>query len=228
MSKRFVAYYRVSTKRQGRSGLGLDAQKSAVENYLNNCNGEVVSEYTEVESGKRTDIDRPMLHEALAACRVHKATLVISKLDRLARNAKFLFELQDSGLDFICCDMPSANRLTIGIMALVAEEERKMISKRTKEALAAAKARGIKLGTNNLTSEGVKKGVLNAVEVRKSKSNSFCMDIIGVINSIKETGYTSLNAIADELNKRGITTYRNCQWKPNSVKRILDRAAMAA
>ena len=227
MSKRFVAYYRVSTKRQGRSGLGLDAQKSAVENYLNASDYELVRSYTEVESGKRTDIDRPQLHQALAACRVHKATLIISKLDRLARNAKFLFELQDSGLDFICCDMPSANRLTIGIMALVAEEERKMISKRTREALQAAKARGVRLGTNNLTNEGIKKGILNAIEARKSKANAFCNDIVGVINSIKETGYTSLNAIADELNKRGITTYRNCQWKPNSVKRILDRAAMA-
>ena len=145
---RFVSYLRVSTQRQGRSGLGLEAQRKAVADYLNGGRWRLVSELIEVESG--ANANRPKLAEALALCRSHRATLVVAKLDRLARDAHFLLGLQKAGVDFVAADMPSANRMTVGIMALVAEEERRMISARTKAALAAAKVRGVKLGGRRL------------------------------------------------------------------------------
>src|SRR5919112_422238 len=140
----FVAYYRVSTERQGRSGLGLAAQRKAVEDFLNGGNWRLVAEFTEIESGKHSD--HPALAKAFQACRLRRAKLVIAKLDRLSRDAHFLLGLEKAGVDFVAADMPTANRLTVGIMAMVADEERRMISKRTKEALAAAKARSVTLG----------------------------------------------------------------------------------
>src|SRR3974390_1436681 len=140
----FVAYYRVSTARQGRSGLGLEAQREAVTSFLNGGDWRVVAEFTEIESGKRNN--RPKLQEAMQACRVYGAKLVIAKLDRLSRDAHFPLGAEKAGVDFGAADMPAANRLTVGIMAMVADEERRMISKRAKEALAAAKRRGVKLG----------------------------------------------------------------------------------
>jgi DNA invertase Pin-like site-specific DNA recombinase len=144
-SGKFVAYYRVSTARQGRSGLGLAAQQAAVHEHLNGGKWRIVAEFTEVESGKRAD-NRPKLAEALAACRVHGATLIIAKLDRLARNVAFVSNLMEAGVDFEAVDFPAANRLTVHILAAVAEHEARMISERTKAALAAAKRRGVKLG----------------------------------------------------------------------------------
>lgn len=141
---KFVSYFRVSTARQGKSGLGIEAQRKAVADFLNGGKWAVASEFTEVESGKSAD--RPELAKAIAACRVYGARLVIAKLDRLSRDAHFLLGLEKAGVDFVAADMPNANRLTVGIMAMVAEEERRMISARTKAALAAAKARGTKLG----------------------------------------------------------------------------------
>src|SRR5215813_5134904 len=137
---KFVAYYRVSTQRQGRSGLGLEAQRRAVEEFLNGGHSKLVEAFTEVESGKR-GVDRPVLDQALASCRVHKATLVIAKLDRLARNVEFTAKLMNSDVEFVAVDFPQANRLTIHIMAAVAEHEREIISQRTKAALQAAKRR---------------------------------------------------------------------------------------
>src|SRR6516164_1733158 len=141
---KFVAYYRVSTQKQGRSGLGLEAQRHAVAEFLNGGDWKIVGEFTEVESGKRSD--RPELARALAMCRLHGARLVIAKLDRLSRNAHFLFGLQEAGVDFVAADMPNANQLTVGIMAVVAQDEAKRISERTKAALAAAERRGTVLG----------------------------------------------------------------------------------
>src|SRR5258706_12921271 len=139
---RYVAYYRVSTQRQGRSGLGLDAQRKSIIDRL--CvKAQLIAEYTEIESGKRTD--RPKLVKALAACRLHRAILIIAKLDRLARNVAFVSNLMEAGVEFEAVDFPTANRLTIHILAAVAEHEAKMISDRTRSALAAAKARGIRL-----------------------------------------------------------------------------------
>jgi DNA invertase Pin-like site-specific DNA recombinase len=140
----FIAYYRVSTEKQGRSGLGLDAQRKAVDDYLNGGKWDLAAEFTEIESGKNSD--RPALAKALQACRVYGARLVIAKLDRLSRDAHFLLGLEKAGVDFVAADMPHANRLTVGIMAMVADEERRMISARTKAALAEAKKRGKKLG----------------------------------------------------------------------------------
>jgi DNA invertase Pin-like site-specific DNA recombinase len=145
-STQFIAYYRVSTDRQGRSGLGLEAQRAAVANYLAANGSGLLAEYTEVETGKRND--RPDVQKALAACRKHKARLVIAKLDRLSRNVAFIAAMMDAGVEFVACDNPHATRLTLHILAAVAEHEREMIASRTKAALQAAKARGVRLGQN--------------------------------------------------------------------------------
>ena len=144
MRGKFVSYLRVSTDKQGQTGYGVDAQRAAVASYLNGGDWQLLGEFVEVESGKRND--RPELEKALAACRKQKAKLVIAKLDRLARNVALIANLMDGKVDFVCCDMPQANRLTIHVLAAVAEHEREMISDRTKAGLAAAKARGVKLG----------------------------------------------------------------------------------
>ena len=140
----FVSYLRVSTQKQGQSGLGLEAQRKAVSDYLNYGDWNVIEELVEIESGKNNR--RPKLMEAIDLCKASGATLLVAKIDRLARDAAFLLNLKDAGIEFIAADMPEANRLTIGIMALVAEQEREIISKRTKDALAAAKAKGVQLG----------------------------------------------------------------------------------
>src|SRR5215471_18532908 len=168
---KFVSYLRVSTARQGKSGLGIEAQRNAVEDYLNGGNWKVVKEFVEVESGKHAD--RPQLAAAFQLCRLIGAKLVIAKLDRLSRDAHFLLGLEKAGVDFVAADMPHANRLTVGIMAMVADEERRMISKRTKDALAAAKRRGVKLGGyrgTTLTAKAREAG--RAVLVEKAKARA--------------------------------------------------------
>src|SRR5262245_20110396 len=146
MQGNFVAYYRVSTDRQGRSGLGLDAQQQAVQAYLNGGDWSLIAELTEVETGKKSD--RPELAKALALCRKHKAKLVIAKRDRLSRNLAFITTMMDSGVEFVAVDNPHANKLTLHILAAVAEHEREMIAERTKAALQAARQRGRVLGRN--------------------------------------------------------------------------------
>lgn len=219
----FVAYYRVSTEKQGRSGLGLEAQRKAVEDLLNGNGGwELVAEFTEIESGKSAD--RPELEKAIAAARIHGARLIVAKLDRLARNAAFLLSLRDAGVDFVAADMPDANRLTVGILAVVAEDEAQRISKRTKEALAAAKARGVKLGNpENLTDEARRKGARVSAEVRSERANQRAADLRPIIQGLREKGAESLHALARGLNEEGIPTARECAWTPTAVKRVLDR-----
>ncbi|GGF79162.1 Site-specific DNA recombinase [Mameliella alba] len=220
---KIIAYERVSTARQGRSGLGLEAQRSAIEAFAASRSAGVLARFTEVESGKRNT--RPELDKALNLARLTGATLVIAKLDRLSRNAAFLLTLQSSGVGFVACDMPEANDLTVGIMALVAQQEREAISKRTKEALAAAKARGVKLGNPNgaaaLRRAG-RGGVALRATVTKN-ANTFAEDLREVVEAIQSEGYTTLRAMADQLNARGIRTRRGGRWHVSTVRNLLRR-----
>ena len=223
----FVSYLRVSTARQGASGLGMEAQRKAVADYLNGGLWTLVAEFVEVESGKRGD--RPELAKALAACRVHGATLVIAKLDRLSRNAAFLLNLQAAGVEFVAADMPHANRLTVGIMALVAEEEARMISKRTKDALQAAKARGVKLGNpKNLSDAARLKGSTLASQARTAKVEQRVQDLAPIIREAQANGAGSLRELAKVLNDRGIPTARGGTWTATQVNRLLGRLEAAA
>jgi DNA invertase Pin-like site-specific DNA recombinase len=217
---KFVAYYRVSTARQGRSGLGLDAQREAVAAYLNGGAWRLVAEFTEVESGK--DNDRPQLAAALATCRLHGARLVIAKLDRLSRNAAFLLTLRDGGAQFVAADMPDANELTIGIMAVIAEAERKAISARTKAALAVAKARGRKLGNStNLRNQVA--GSVRGNYTKTLRAKARVVDLAPVVTRLREAGATSLRELAEGLNREGIPAARGGAWSPTQVSRVLAR-----
>src|SRR4051812_40091300 len=209
---RFVSYLRVSTDKQGRSGLGLEAQRAAVASFLNGGQWELVAEFVEVETGKRAD--RPVLAEALDACRLHRAVLVIAKLDRLARDAHFLLGLEKAGVEFVAVDMPSASRLTVGIMAMVAEEERRMISARTKAALAAAKRRGTQLGGDrgNLPSVAAL-GNAASVAVRAARARERAADLMPIICNLEAAGIVGVHAIANALNDRGIPTVRGGRWQ---------------
>jgi DNA invertase Pin-like site-specific DNA recombinase len=217
---RYIAYYRVSTKRQGKSGLGLEAQKNAVADYLNGGRWTLLDEVTEVESGTRSD--RPALAKALALCRLHKATLLVAKMDRLSRNLHFLSGLMESGVDFIACDLPAANRLTIHVLAAVAEAEADAISVRTKAALAAAKVRGVKLGGDRGNIASVcRKGASASARVRGAEARRRAADLLPVIEAIKANGALSLRGIAEALNKRGIPTARAGKWSAVQVRRVL-------
>ena len=216
---RFVAYYRVSTAQQGRSGLGLEAQREAVQRYLNGGNWTLAAAVTEVESGKRTD--QPELDRALGLCRLYGATLVVAKLDRLARNVAFISKLMESGVDFVAIDFSQANRLTVHILAAVAEHEAAMISQRTRAALAAAKARGVQLGNPaNLCRQldGSAKG--NAAKTAKADKRA--ADLLPLILPMKAGG-ASLRQIADGLNRCGVPAPRGGEWSAVAIKRILDR-----
>jgi len=214
---KFIAYYRVSTDRQGSSGLGLEAQRQSVINYLNGGEWKLVSEFVEVESGRKND--RPQIAEALAACRKEKATLVIAKLDRLSRNLAFIANLMESGVDFVATDMPHANRTMLQMMAVFAEHEREMISKRTKEALSAAKARGVRLGSPTPT-----KGSAVGNAIKKAQADQFAENVLPIIADIQRAGITALRGTATALDARGIKTARGNTWSANAVRRVLIRA----
>ena len=221
---KFISYLRVSTKRQGRSGLGLEAQRSAVSEYLNGGRWTLLQEIVEVESGKNNG--RPALAKALATCRVHRATLVVAKLDRLARNVAFLSALMESGVDFIACDLPQANRLTLHILAAVAEAEAAAISARTKSALAAARARGVKLGgERGNIADLARKGAKASAVSRTAEAQRRAADLLPVIEAIKAEGFTSYRAIAGALNERGVPTVRTgSAWGPSQVRNVLTTA----
>jgi DNA invertase Pin-like site-specific DNA recombinase len=218
---KWISYLRVSTGRQGRSGLGLEAQRKTVEDFLNGGNWQLVKEFVEVESGKKSD--RPVLAEAIKACRLYGAKLVIAKLDRLSRNAHFLLGLKEAGVDFVCADMPSANRLTVGIMAMVAEEEGRMISARTKQALAAARRRGVQLGGYNKNPKLSVKARKAGQEANARKAAAHAADLAPVISELQAAGATSLRAIAAGLNDRGIPTVRGDEWTATQVMRVMAR-----
>ena len=216
-----VALYRVSTSRQGRSGLGLDAQKAAVKAYIGDRH-ELVGEFVEVESGKSAR--RPQLEAAIHRARVTGSKLAIAKLDRLSRNAAFLLTLRDSGVQFVAVDMPEATEMTVGIMAVVAEGERRAISSRTREALAAARARGRRLGNVDtlVAGAGQVRASGRVVEIADERAR----DLLVVIDDIRASGVVSHKAIARELEARRILTPRGgSTWQGIQVRRVLDRAA---
>jgi DNA invertase Pin-like site-specific DNA recombinase len=223
----FVSYLRVSTARQGQSGLGLEAQREAVEDYLNGGRWTVIKEFVEVESGKNND--RAELAKAMSLCRLRNAILVIAKIDRLSRDAHFLLGLQKAGVRFVAADMPEANEMVVGIMAVVAQAERKMISARTKSALQAAKARGVKLGGVRHRPDGsTVKLDLEAIAAgraaRTAKSAARAEDVAPIIADLIATGAVSLREIAAGLNERGIPTARGAKWSAVQVQRVMARA----
>lgn len=219
-----VAYYRVSTRRQGASGLGLDAQRTAVEALCQQRGMQLIAPpFEEIESGNRAD--RPELLKALERCKVTGATLVVAKLDRLSRNVAFLATLQDSGVKFIAADMPEANELTVHILAAVAQAERKAISRRTTEALAAAKARGTKLGNPNGAAALRRSGNASPLGIAaiQRKADEHALRLRPIVDQIRKEGHASLPSIAAALNREGILTPRGRQWHPSSVSNLLCR-----
>ncbi|MEL6704319.1 MAG: recombinase family protein [Bacteroidota bacterium] len=218
-----VAYYRVSTTTQARSGLGLEAQRSAVSDMCKAQGLAIIAEFTEVESGKRSD--RPELAEALRRSKLTGATLVVAKLDRLSRSVAFLSTLQDSGAKFVAADMPEANELTVHLLAAVAQAERKAISTRTREALRAAKERGVKLGNPNGASalQRAAKGNSAAVEARRAAADQRASELAREVAEIRASGASSLREIAQGLNRRHIEAPRGGSWHPSGVRRLLAR-----
>ncbi len=218
-----IGYLRVSTGKQGESGLGLEAQQTAIENFVRQRNACLMKTFTEIESGKQDD--RPELAKAIQLCRATGATLVIAKLDRLSRNAVFLLTLRDSGINFLATDMPDANQLTVGIMALIAQHEREAISKRTREALQAAKARGMKLGNPNGAAALRRAGKGNVASLRqiRAKADLHARYLKPFIEAFEAEGIFSLGGIAYRLNEREMLTPRGGKWHKTSVKNLLAR-----
>ena len=225
---RICSYSRVSTQRQGESGLGLAAQKTDIETYAAANKAEIIAEFIEVESGGKND--RPELLKAIKHARLTGSRLVISRLDRLSRNAAFLLTLKESGVDFVCCDMPNANTMTIGVMALVAQESREAISKNTKAALAACRLRGIKLGNPNGAAalRRAQKGNTDAVRAIRAKADYFAAELFETVEDIQSKGFMTLKAQATELNKRGIKTARGGRWHASSVSNLHKRLEAVA
>ena len=225
MAKAIVGYVRVSTKGQGESGLGLEGQHAAIAAYASQIGAVVARLYVEVESGRSAD--RPQLKLAIAHCKRSKTRLVVAKLDRLARNVAFTSALMESGIDFIACDNPTANKLTIHILAAVAEGETEAISARTKAALGAYKARGGKLGAalpqcRNLTQAARKRGAKAAGLAVAAKANEAYADLAPIMREMRTNGL-SQQAIANELNQQGHTTRQGKQWNQVQVMRVLER-----
>ena len=215
-ARRYTPYYRVSTQKQGSSGLGLDAQRAAVRAFVADP-AQLGTEYVEIESGKKNQ--RPQLLAAIAEARRVGATLLIAKLDRLSRNAGFIFALRDSGVDFVCCDMPDANTLTVGLFAVIAQHERETISKRTKDALAAKKARGATLGTPaNFTPVVIAQG--QAAMQANARDHQSNRQAARLAELLRAQGHT-LQQVANELNQAGYRTRRGRTFHPTTVQRLL-------
>jgi DNA invertase Pin-like site-specific DNA recombinase len=223
---KIVLYFRVSTTKQGESGLGLEAQRTAISRFQ--ADHTVVAEFIEIESGKKAN--RPELLAAIALCKQTGATLVVAKLDRLARNVHFTSSLMESGVEFIACDMPHANRLTIHIMAAMAEDEARRISTRTKDALAELKAKGVKLGSARpghwdgiehrrgwRGMQGTKKQAVLAERFRATYAA-----VLPLIETLVERG-ESVENITTTLNNRGLKTSKGATWRPTSVRRVVER-----
>jgi DNA invertase Pin-like site-specific DNA recombinase len=218
MKTKFVSYYRVSTMAQGMDGNGIQAQKESVARYLASMDCELIASFQEVESGSVNK--RPQLTEAIKLAKSQKAILVIARLDRLSRNAAFLLQLQDAGIDFVACDLPHADKFSVGILALLAQKEREMCSQRTKSALQVLKRKGVKLGNPNAS-----KAWKSAVASIKEHKQEFAKSALKTIREIQGTGVETLAKIADCLNKRGERSARGGTWTATAVKRVLDCAA---
>jgi DNA invertase Pin-like site-specific DNA recombinase len=217
MAKSFVAYYRVSTKRQGQSGLGLDAQRAAVAAHIGKAPDH---EFTEVESGKLDD--RPQLKAALALAELTGSTLIVAKLDRLSRDAAFLLTLQKSAVPIVLADLPQADSLVIGVMAMLAQWEREQISKRTKAALAVAKRRGTQLGGDRGNLAAVRAaGTRHSAQRRSDAAKRRAELVRPHIEAARAAGHSSTRAIAGYLNRKGIRTVRGAEWRSGSVGRLL-------
>lgn len=225
---KITAYIRVSTVRQGSSGLGIEAQRAEIAAYAAAQNATIAAEYIEIESGKNDD--RPELARAIKEARLTGGKLVIARLNRLSRNAAFLLNLRDSGVDFVAADMPNANSMTVGVMALVAQEEREAISRNTKAALAAAKARGQRLGNPNgaaaLRAAG--KGNRDAVRAIQGRADARANHLSDILNELSQRGFTTLSAQATELNRRGIKTARGGRWHASTVANLRKRLTESA
>jgi DNA invertase Pin-like site-specific DNA recombinase len=232
MQGKIVSYRRVSTERQGQSGLGLDAQKVAVQQYADAHGDRVVADYTEVETGKRDSLaNRPELRRAIAHAKRSKATLVVAKLDRLARSVAVTSILHQTGVEFVCCDNPNVNRMTVQILAAVAENETRAISDRTKEALAAYKARGGALGASrhecrNLTPAARTRGSVAASRARRDKAREAYADLVAPLRRLRADGL-SFMTLAARLNEEGQTTRRGRPWNAAQVRRVLKYATMS-
>jgi DNA invertase Pin-like site-specific DNA recombinase len=229
---KFISYLRVSTDKQGRSGLGVEAQRAAVESYLDGGRWKLVAEYVEAESGKRSD--RPKLVKALAHAKAIGATVVFAKLDRLTRNVDLLRSLVASDVDLVFCDLPhvppaAMGRFLLTQMASVAELEAGLISERTKAALAAAKARGVKLGNPNgaRALKGRQVGNKEAVAATKANAEQRACNLRAIVDDLRSQGFTSVRAIAAQLNERGVLTARGGAWHPTSAARLLSRLQAA-
>ncbi len=218
--KRYVAYYRVSTEKQGKSGLGLDAQREAIARFIS-PHDTIVAEFTETETGKRND--RPQLHAALAMANALGSRLLVAKLDRLSRNAAFLLALQDSGVPFVAADMPTANHTVIGILAVIAQAEREAISARTKAALEQARKRGVKLGNPNGAAAIKHLGNAKAAQGATRTADAYARKVAPVLARITSTGTTGPSAIARELNARAVPTARGGKWIAQGVINIIAR-----
>jgi DNA invertase Pin-like site-specific DNA recombinase len=218
VTTKVVAYYRVSTQRQGRSGLGLDAQRAAVARFIG-ADRRIVAELTEVESGRHPD--RPELASALATCRAHRATLVVAKLDRLSRDAAFLLNLQAADVPFIAADQPHANKMTVGLLAVIAQHEAEMISERTKAAMAEAKRRGVRIGqARNLTPEARARGLVAGRAALRVQADRRAADLTPVLDRLGNLSHT---ATAKALNAEGIPSPRGATWTATSVSRLRAR-----
>lgn len=216
MGQKFITYLRVSTQGQGESGLGIDAQRDAVTTYARQVDGHIVSEFVEVASGKCND--RPQLFAALAQCRQTEAVLLVSRLDRLTRNIHFIRGLMESDVRFLSVESPFASMIQLLDEVIFAEEEARKISQRTKEALAAAQARGVRLG-----SPTPEVGSAAGVAVLKEQAEARAAAVLPIISAIRATGIVTLAGTAEELTKRGVPTPRGGEWTPTGVRRVLLR-----
>ena len=217
----FVAYYRVSTDKQGRSGLGLDAQRTAVANYLNGGKWHLFAERTEIESGSNDD--RPELANAISLCKKHKATLVIAKQDRLARRVAFVANLMETGVPFVVADHPNASPFELHIRAAVDEEEKRRIGERTRAALQAARARGQRLGWSNPARVDQRTASARGAKSNRARADRFALNSLPVVREVQAAGIKTLQDIADALNRRGIKTRRGGAWHPSTVRNLLAR-----